>query len=94
MRINRDDSSEQVKNILKDRVGGFCSNPLCRVPTIGPHTEQDKRTSIGIAAHITAAAPGGPRYNALLTPEQRAEHWYLTLLRNYYKWIGCIRRNL
>jgi tetratricopeptide (TPR) repeat protein len=28
--------------------------------------------SIGVAAHITAASPGGPRYDANLTPEQRS----------------------
>lgn len=59
----RDDFSEAVKTILHNRVGGFCSNPNCRVQTIGPHSDPSKRLSIGIAAHITAAAPGGPRYN-------------------------------
>src|SRR5690606_20844471 len=32
----------------------------------------DKSTSIGIAAHITAAASGGPRYDDTLTPDQRS----------------------
>ena len=69
---NRDDFSEQVKQVLRDRVGGFCSNPSCRVFTTGPHTDPGKRLSIGKAAHITAAAPGGPRYNPNLTSNQRS----------------------
>src|SRR5579859_5859716 len=27
---------------------------------------------VGVAAHITAASPGGPRYNPALTPEERS----------------------
>ncbi|WP_049946257.1 hypothetical protein [Butyrivibrio sp. WCD2001] len=69
---NRDDFAEHVKNVLRDRVGGFCSNPSCQAPTTGPHTDPSKKTSIGKAAHITAAAPGGPRYNPDLTPKQRS----------------------
>ena len=69
---NRDDFSEQVKQVLRDRVGGFCSNPQCRASTTGPHTDSGKRLSIGKAAHITAAAPGGPRYNPNLSPDQRS----------------------
>lgn len=69
---NRDYFNEHVKTILRDRVGGFCSNPNCRKPTTGPHTDPSKRTSIGEAAHITAASPGGPRYNPNLTDEQRS----------------------
>ncbi len=68
----RDDFNDQTKIILRDRVGGLCSNPLCRIPTTGPHPNPHKRLSIGIAAHITAAAPGGPRYNENLTSDQRS----------------------
>lgn len=68
---NRDDFSESVKQVLKDRVGGFCSNPDCRISTVGPNSDYNKRTSIGIAAHITAAAEGGPRYNPELSKKQR-----------------------
>ena len=38
----------------------------------GPHSNPQKRVSIGEAAHITAAAEGGPRYNPDLTPEERS----------------------
>lgn len=30
-------------------------------------------TNAGVAAHITAASPGGARYDAALTPEARAD---------------------
>jgi hypothetical protein len=40
-------------------------------PTIGPDGA-DESGSIGVAAHITAAAEGGPRYDSTLTTEERA----------------------
>lgn len=57
---------------LRERVGGICSNPDCAKRTLGPKSS-DKSKSIrrGRAAHIAAAAPGGPRYNAAMSPEQR-----------------------
>ena len=37
---------------LCERVGGKCSNPNCRRETKGPHSNPQKRVSIGEAAHI------------------------------------------
>ncbi len=37
----------------------------------GPATEADGRVMIGVAAHICAASPGGPRFDASQTKEQR-----------------------
>src|SRR5688572_20443116 len=71
MKKNRDDFSKLTVDILAKRVGYLCSNPDCRKHTVGPNDVVDKATIIGIAAHITAAAPGGPRYDATLTPDQR-----------------------
>ena len=68
----RDDFSEPVKRALAARVGNLCSNPDCRALTSGPHEDAARAVNLGVAAHITAAAPGGPRYDATLTPEQRA----------------------
>jgi hypothetical protein len=48
-----------------------CSNPNCRRPTSGPHEHPSKVTNIGVAAHITAASPKGPRYDPAMTPEAR-----------------------
>jgi hypothetical protein len=50
-----------------------CSNPKCRRQTIGSDAAQSGIRNVGIAAHITAAAPDGPRYNSSLTPEQRRD---------------------
>jgi hypothetical protein len=68
---DRDDFPEGVRRVLAERVSYRCSHPECRALTSGPHTESDKRVSVGVAAHITAAAKGGPRYNPNLTQEER-----------------------
>lgn len=39
--------------------------------TTGPRTDPTKIVNIGVAAHITAAAEGGPRYDPALIPDQR-----------------------
>jgi hypothetical protein len=43
------------------------------VSTSGPQTNVSKSLNLGVAAHITSAAAGGPRYDPTLTSEQRAE---------------------
>jgi hypothetical protein len=48
-----------------------CSNPGCKLPTSGPQDEDRKVISIGVAAHITAASSGGPRYDPTLSSNQR-----------------------
>ena len=69
---NRDEFSSGVKSILASRAGFRCSKPDCRALTIGPSTvNPGAQTNIGVAAHITAASPGGPRYDPTLTPEER-----------------------
>jgi len=67
----RDDFSPKVKQALAERVNYHCS--LCDAPTIGPKKgTTDKRFSLGKAAHIKAAAPGGPRYDENQTPDERS----------------------
>jgi len=68
----RDDFSAPVKDTLAKRVALRCSNPICNEPTSGPHIESNKSVNVGIASHITAAAPNGPRFDPALTSEQRA----------------------
>ena len=68
---NRDNFSEKTRRILRERVGGKCSNPLCNRETCGPSDLEDKSLIIGEAAHIRAAAPGGPRYDPTMTSEER-----------------------
>lgn len=67
----RDDFPESVKRAIAARVGNRCSNPGCRAPTSGPKDDPTGAINVGVAAHITAAAPGGPRYDGSLSPEQR-----------------------
>lgn len=69
----RDDFSLTIKDLLAKRVGYKCSNPNCRKPTIGPRIEKNKVVNIGVAAHITAASEGGPRFNSLLTSNERKQ---------------------
>ena len=67
----RDDFSQATKDLLAERVGRRCSNPGCRQATSGPHEEPQRAVNVGVAGHITAAAPGGPRFDPTLTPQQR-----------------------
>jgi hypothetical protein len=64
----RDDFSEDIKRALAARVANQCSNPDCRAVTSGPQTDPSKAVNVGVAAHITAASPGGPRHD----PELRS----------------------
>lgn len=57
---------------LANRAGNSCSNPDCRRETSGPDSTPHGSVNIGVAAHITAAAPGGPRFDPLLTPTERS----------------------
>jgi hypothetical protein len=67
----RDDFNEATKKLLCDQVGGKCANPDCRVMTLGPNVTQNKRTSIGEAAHISAAAKGGARFDSTMSSKDR-----------------------
>lgn len=58
----RDNFTKKNVDTVAKRAGYKCSNPACRQITIGP-SEQDNtgHDHIGVAAHISEAAPGGPR---------------------------------
>ena len=71
MSNKRDDFSDATKALLANRVCGRCSNPNCRKPTLGANTNPDKTINIGVASHICAAAPGGPRYDSTMTSVER-----------------------
>lgn len=68
----RHDFTAKTKEILAKRVGYICSNPKCKKHTIGPNEEPEKATNIGVAAHITAASPGGPRFDEELSQPERS----------------------
>lgn len=68
----RDEFSAVTKKALAQRAGYLCS--ICNTLTIGPSDESDSSINLtGVAAHITAAAPGpgSRRYDSNLSPEQR-----------------------
>ncbi len=66
----RDDFSPVTARILAARIVFRCSNPNCLLLTIGPDETEEKTVSIGVAAHICAASPGGPRYDPKMTPDE------------------------
>lgn len=63
---------EATKRTLADRAARRCANPSCGASTSGPQTDPAKTLNVGVAAHISAASPGGPRYDPALTDEQRS----------------------
>lgn len=67
----RDNFTKDTITSLGKRVGFLCSNPDCGKHTSGPHSNPEKVIIIGEAAHIFAASPGGPRYNANMTMAER-----------------------
>jgi hypothetical protein len=80
-------SSKTIDTLAK-RSGFLCSNPECRVATVGPNTEPDKATTIGEAAHIFGARPDAARYDALMNDAARAEITNgIWLCRNCHKLV-------
>lgn len=79
--------SNETKAVLGRRSAFECA--ICKAPTFGPSMESmESVTCVGVAAHITAASPGGPRYDAALSPKQRcsAENG-IWLCQNHAKMI-------
>jgi hypothetical protein len=65
----RDDFRSPVGAALAERSGYLCAT--CRAVTIGPSSDSPLSvTNLGVAAHITTAAPRGPRFDSSLTSEQ------------------------
>lgn len=69
----RDDFSQPTKNLLAKQAGHRCTHPSCGKPTSGADESGTGAINIGVAAHITAASSGGPRYDPALTSEQRKD---------------------
>jgi len=70
---NRDNFLAPTINVISKRAAFICSNPECRCLTLSPaQNDAEKFVNIGKAAHITAASPGGPRYDSSLTDEERS----------------------
>ena len=71
--IARDEFSEATKQVLARRVNCRCSRPDCHTATSGPQLDRHKAVNVGVAAHIAAAAPGGPRYDPAMTSDERSD---------------------
>jgi hypothetical protein len=68
----RDGFSKAVTRAIAERAGYRCSNPTCLRLTSRPNpSNPESGLNVGVAAHIAAASPGGPRYDANQTPAQR-----------------------
>lgn len=67
----RDNFTKQTIRVLAGRVGWRCSNPACRKPTAGPHSDVSRAVTVGVGAHIAAAAARGPRFDPGMTAQQR-----------------------
>ena len=67
-----DFNRKTVETVAK-RAGFLCSNPECRILTVGPNVQQSKSTNIGEAAHIRGARSDSPRYDKSMTDATRAE---------------------
>lgn len=70
--VMRDDFTERIKRTLGQHAGHRCSRPDCRASTGGPQSDESGALNVGVAAHITAASPGGPRYDPALSRRARA----------------------
>src|SRR5688500_4624368 len=68
----RDDFTEATKRIIAHRAGGRCSNAECGAQLFGPQSDPAKALNLGVAAHVSAASPGGPRYDADLAAAERS----------------------
>ncbi|WP_177522911.1 hypothetical protein [Pseudomonas sp. v388] len=67
----RHDFIQSTVQRLRDRAGNVCSFPECHVHTHGAPFAGEKAVGVGVACHIKAAAPGGPRYDASQTKDER-----------------------
>ncbi|PMH28178.1 hypothetical protein BCU71_06300 [Vibrio lentus] len=68
----RHNFTQSVIQQMRDAVANLCSQPDCRVLTVAAKLDNESnKANVGVAAHICAAAPGGPRYDGNQTEAQR-----------------------
>lgn len=69
---DRDSFLAKTRSSLALRAAHRCSFSGCGIATAGPSDAgSENHVSIGVAAHIAAASPGGARYDPEMTTEQR-----------------------
>lgn len=82
-----DFNKKTVETVAK-KAAYKCSNPDCRVSTVGPNSDPNKSTLIGEAAHIYGARRNSKRYRDEMTDSARAEITNaIWLCRNCHKLI-------
>lgn len=82
------DFNKNTIDTLAKRASFKCSNPDCRVATIGPNADPSKSTLIGEAAHILGARQNSKRYVQHMTDVARAEITNgIWLCRNCHKLV-------
>jgi hypothetical protein len=71
--MTRDEFRAADRDAIAMAAGHRCSSPFCRRLTSRPRPgRRDAAFDFGRAAHITAAAPGGPRYDSAVSASQRS----------------------
>jgi hypothetical protein len=72
MGSNRHDFTEHTRKVIAERGGYRCADPDCLAVTVGPALlEKTSAARVGVAAHIHAASPDGPRYEPTQTEAER-----------------------
>ena len=69
---SRDEFTAKTVLQIAKRACWLCSFPSCRTPTVGATEDGKGEINIGTAAHICAAAAGGPRYDENMSEEERS----------------------
>jgi hypothetical protein len=69
---SRDEFTAKTVLQIAKRAGWLCCFPSCRTPTVGATEDGHGEINIGTAAHICAAAPGGPRYDENMSEDERS----------------------
>src|SRR5659263_236261 len=68
----RDRVPPAQEKVVVARSGNACAYPKCGLLlTIEAEADDDRPKATGKVAHIAAASPGGPRYDATMTETQR-----------------------
>lgn len=85
----RDNFSTPTKREIAERAGYICSHPNCGRMTVGPSADRAGGiTMTGVAAHIAAAAAGGPRSDATLSSAKRSAATNgIWMCATHAKWI-------
>lgn len=87
------DFNKNTVETLAKRAAYKCSNPDCRIGTVGPNSDPQKAIIVGEAAHIYGAREGAKRFRATMSVGARSEITNaIWLCRNCHKLIDSDER--